>query len=58
MKLLAVHTCPLWEDEDGERRPGMDPEDDQPPVVGWCNVGIIELNGRSYRFLLARQVPA
>ena len=52
MKALAVHTVPLWEEEDGTRRLGMEGEDPHPPVVGWCNVMLIEINGEVRPFLL------
>lgn len=52
MKALTVHTCPVWEDDDGSRRPGFTPEDDHPPVVGWCNVLVAEIAGEQHAFLL------
>jgi hypothetical protein len=51
VKLKAVHTCPVWEEPDGTRRPGFEEEPDHPPVVGWCNVLDIELGGERYRLL-------
>jgi hypothetical protein len=51
VKLAAVHTCPVWEEADGTRRPGFDEEPDHPPVVGWCNVLVIDLNGERRRLL-------
>lgn len=45
MRVLEVHTCPLWEDEDGSRRVGMEPEEDHPPVVGWVNVLVVDVDG-------------
>ncbi len=53
MKALAVHTVPLWEEEDdGTRRLGMEGEDPHPPVVGWCNVMLIEIHSDVRPFLL------
>jgi hypothetical protein len=53
VKLIAVHTCPLWEEPDGSRRPGMEFEPDHPPVVGWVNVMRLQLHGEEFRLLLA-----
>jgi hypothetical protein len=52
VKLLRVHVCPVWQEQDGSRRPGIDPDPDHPPVVGWCNVLVIRL-GADVRRLLA-----
>lgn len=54
MRLVAVHTCPLWEDlETGERRVAMEP--DVPPtrgrLVGWCNAMKVRVAGET-RWLL------
>ena len=51
MKLVEVHVCPLWEEADGRRRPGMAYEDPHPRVVGWCNVLIVNLGGAIERLL-------
>jgi hypothetical protein len=42
MRLRELHTVPIWQDKDGTRRPGFEPEDDHPPVVAWGNVAVIE----------------
>lgn len=52
MKVIAVHTCPLWEERDGTRRVGIAPEPNHPPVVGWCNVMELILRGERHRVLL------
>lgn len=52
MKMLEVQTCPLWEDSDGSRRPGLEYEPDHPPVVGWVNVAVITIDGRPRLVLL------
>lgn len=52
MKLQSIHTCPVWEEPNGSRRPGFDPDDAHPPVVGWCNVAVIDFDGEPRRFLL------
>lgn len=55
MRPIGVITCPLWEDADGSRRPGMAPESDPPPVVDWVNVLVLELYGEEYRLLLTKE---
>lgn len=52
MRLKHIDTCPVWEEDDGSMRPGMDYEPDHPPVVGWCNIATIELDGIEYKLLL------
>ena len=52
MKALVVHTVPLWEEKDGTRRLGMETENPHPPVVGWCNVMLIEIHGDVRPFLM------
>lgn len=52
MRLLALHTCPLWQETDGMRTVGMYERPNDPPVVGWCNTALIEVDGRSRWFLL------
>lgn len=51
MKLLAAHTVPLWQEHDGSLTLGMDHRSDHPPVVGWCNVERIVINGERRWFL-------
>lgn len=56
MQLLAVHTCPLWEDlRTGARRPIVEP--DTPPTpgrpVGWCNALQIKIDGEVRMLLVA-----
>jgi hypothetical protein len=50
--MLAVHTCPLWEHQDGQRIIGINPCAHQLPVVGWCNAAHIAINGETRWFLL------
>lgn len=52
--MFAVHTCPLWEDANGWRRPGMDYDPSKPRVVGWVNVMEAEIAGERHRLLLTR----
>ena len=52
MKLLAVHTVPLWQEPDGSLTLGMDYRPDHPPVVGWCNAARIRIEGELRWFLL------
>lgn len=56
MRLEAVHVCPLWESEDAPVI-GMDDYrafgfTEQPDVLGWCCVGLIEVGGAVRPFLL------
>lgn len=51
MRLLEVHTCPVWQEQDGSRSIGMEPRDDHPPVVGWCNVLVLTIGRRKLRLL-------
>jgi hypothetical protein len=54
IRLVAVHTCPLWEDLDtGQRRAALSP-DDVPArgrVVGWVNALEVRIASET-RFLL------
>jgi hypothetical protein len=52
VRLHSIATVPIWENADGSRRPGLEPEDGHPPVVGWCNVADIELAGERYDVVL------
>jgi hypothetical protein len=54
IRMFAVHTCPLWEDANGWRRPGMDYDPSKPRVVGWVNVMEAEIAGERHRLLLTR----
>jgi hypothetical protein len=52
VKLFAVHTCPMWEEPDGTRRPPRDGEVRRDlRVVGWCNVLVVEIRGAVHRLL-------
>jgi hypothetical protein len=53
MKLKAVHTCPVWEQPDGSYAIGIDEDRNHGPVVGWCNVMVIDFGGRELRLLAA-----
>lgn len=55
MRLLAVHTCPLWEEEDGTRRVGTAPEADHPQVVGWVNVLLVDVAGTVRQLLVGAE---
>lgn len=52
MTLLAVHTVPLWQEDDGSRTLGIKPRADHPPVVGWCNLARIRIGGEVRWFVL------
>lgn len=52
MKMLAIHTVPLWEERDGSLTLGVKQRVDHPPVVGWCNLARIRLGGEVRWFLL------
>lgn len=52
MRLREIHTVPVWEDPDGSRRLGIAPEKDHPPVVGWANVAVIDIEGEPHEFVL------
>lgn len=51
VKLMAVHTCPVWQEPDGARTIGMERRENPPPVVGWCNVLSIRIARRRYLLL-------
>lgn len=53
MRMLEVHTCPLWQESDGTRTLGLFERPDHPPVVGWCNAALIVIHGQSRWFVLA-----
>lgn len=54
MKALAIHTCPVWEDQDGQRLIGFHPaQQPDPEVVGWVNVMVLELYGQQHELLLS-----
>ena len=52
LRLLEVGTVPLWEERDGSRRLGLEHAPDHPPVVGWCNVATVTIDGERHRLLL------
>lgn len=52
LRMIEVATCPLWENADGTRRPGLSYEPEHPPVVGWCNVAVMDIGGELHRLLL------
>ncbi len=58
LKMRAVHTCPLWEDPDGRRRPGLAEEPDHPPVVGWVNVMDVDVAGERHLLLLTNEAAS
>lgn len=55
MRFLSVHTSPVLEDPEfeGKRRPPIPGVTTSLPVVGWCNVLVIEVNGVKRYFLHA-----
>lgn len=52
MRLVAVHTVPLWQETDGSRTLGVAPREDHPPVVGWANAARIRIGDDVRWFLL------
>jgi hypothetical protein len=54
VRLLGLHVCPLWEEQDGARRVGMSYEPDHPRVVGWVNVAAVRIAGATYWLLLTK----
>ncbi len=53
VKMVAVHTCPLWEDANGERLPSVAGEPNLPfHCVGWVNAARIIIDGDERWFLL------
>lgn len=52
LRILEVHTCPLWQEDDGARTVGMRERADHPPVVGWVNVAVMEICGRRRELVL------
>lgn len=51
MKLLEIHTVPVWQEDDGSLTYGMEERNPHPPVVGWANVLVLTLFGRTIRLL-------
>lgn len=54
MRLLAIHTCPLWELPDGRQKVGLHEWQGEwvgAPVVGWVNVLVLRILGHEYRLL-------
>jgi hypothetical protein len=54
MRLLAIHTAPVWQEHNGQRTVGIEHRPNHPPVVGWCNAALIVLNNESRWFVLTR----
>lgn len=56
MRMHALHVCPVWDTDDGPLV-GLDHYEEygyeeQPEVLGWCNVAAIEIKGTVRPFLL------
>lgn len=58
MRLLELHTCPLWEERDGARTVGLRERRDHPPVFGWVNAARIRIDGKDRWFLLTLDAAA
>ena len=59
IELSAVHTCPVWEGEDGPVIGLSDYRDHgfkrQPKVIGYCNVAVVSIDGTVHELLLNRE---
>ena len=55
MRVLEVHTVPVWEEPDGRRTFGLKPRTPHPPVVGWSNVARIVVHGAPRWFVLVHE---
>ena len=51
MRLLEVHTVPVWEEDDGSVSYGMEERDPHPPVVGWANILVLTIGKRKFKLL-------
>ena len=56
MKLIAVHTVPVWQDETGELTYGLYENSDHPPVIGWANVLEVKAEGETFHLLALDEV--
>jgi hypothetical protein len=54
MRMLAVHTAPLWQEANGQRTIGLEYRPNHPPVVGWCNTALIAIGHEARWFVLTR----
>lgn len=55
MKLVAIHTVPIWRERDGSLSLGLKERKHHPPVVGWCNMARIRIGTEVRWFLLTDQ---
>jgi hypothetical protein len=58
-RLSAVHTCPVWQGDDGPVI-GMDSFEEygfeeEPELIAWCNVAVVEIKGTVHELLLNRE---
>lgn len=56
LRMLAVHTVPVW-DRDGASVYGLEHYSEygfaeQPDVIGWANIAVLELRGKVRELLL------
>lgn len=58
MKRIETHVCPVWEQPDGNRVPGMEFDPVHGPVVGWCCIDVLEIGGERRELLLAWEEEA
>ncbi len=52
MRMLAVHTVPMWEHPNGQRTIGLNERPYYLPTVGWVNAAHIDVDGEARWFLL------
>ena len=52
MRLIELHTAPLWQELDGQRTIGLHERPDHPPVIGWVNAALLKLQDTEYWLLL------
>lgn len=57
LRPLAIHTVPVYQDEDGELLYGIEPMKDPPPLtfIGWANLHELEIDGEAIFFLAAKE---
>jgi hypothetical protein len=56
LRILEIHTVPIWEEPDGSLSLGFEERNPHPPVVGWSNAALIVVNGEARWFLLTLDV--
>jgi hypothetical protein len=54
MRMLEVHTAPIWQEGNGTRTVGITERREHGPVVGWVNVAKIILLGEIRWLILTK----